>query len=180
MRHLNQDKRILAVDLRSRSFGFAVFKGPRRLLDWGVKSFRQGVNAAKIPASAKFAGLMVEFSPRTVVLRKRTADNRKRAGMRKALLGQAENRRIPVRLLTLQAVKSAFVGCNRNKYTIATALAKQLPELVPKLPGARKIWKSEDYRVSIFDAAALGVAYFTRGQQFEPKESVPPPAPPHK
>src|SRR2546430_2226660 len=55
------------------------------------------VNAAKIPASAKFAGLMDEFSPRTVVLRKRTVDNRKRAGMRKALLGQAENRRIPLR-----------------------------------------------------------------------------------
>ncbi len=49
---------------------------------------------------------------------------------------------------------------NFKKYTIAVALTKQLPELAPRLPQVRKIWKSEDYRMSIFDAAALGVAYF--------------------
>jgi len=51
------EKRILAIDLRSRSFGFAVFEGPTRLLDWGVKSFRQGVNEPTIPASEKLAAL---------------------------------------------------------------------------------------------------------------------------
>ena len=35
-------------------------------------------------------------------------------------------------------------------------------ELRPVLPPRRKPWESEDYRMSIFDAAALGVAYFDR------------------
>ena len=158
----SDEKRILAIDLRSRSFGFVVFEGPTRLLDWGAKSFRQGVNAVQIPASMKFAGLMDEFSPSAIVVRKESVESKRKAGMRQALVIQAEKHRIPVRLLSRRVVKSAFVGSNRNKYTIAVALVKQLPELAPKLPPERKIWQSEDYRMSIFDAAALGVAYFSR------------------
>jgi hypothetical protein len=160
MLHRN-DKRILVIDLRSRSFGFVVFEGPTRLLDWGVKSFRQGVNAVKIPVGLKFAELIDEFSPSTIVVRKGSVESRKKARMRQALAKQAEKCRISVQSLTPRAVKNAFVGTNRNKYTIAAALAKQLPELAAKLPSVRKIWKSEDYRMSIFDAAALGVAYFS-------------------
>jgi hypothetical protein len=41
-------------------------------------------------------------------------------------------------------------------------LAKQFPKLASRLPPKRKIWQSEDYRMGIFDAAAVGVAYFVR------------------
>jgi len=157
------EKRILAIDLRSRSFGFAVFEGPTRLLDWGVKSFRDGVNAVRVPVYKKFAELMNDSSPSAIVVQKNFFESKKKTGMRDALLKQAEGHRIPIRFLTRRAVRRAFAGANRNKYTIAAALAKQLPELGPRLPGVRKIWKSEDYRMSIFDAAALGVVYFTRG-----------------
>jgi len=64
-------------------------------------------------------------------------------------------------------VKNAFPDYNRNKYMIAAALAKQLPAIGPKLPPVRKIWTSEDYRMSIFDAAAFGVAYFRRDKSTE-------------
>src|SRR5207249_4646813 len=115
---LNWDeKRILAIDLRSRSFGFAVFEGPTRLLDWGVRSFRQGVNAVKIPVRPKFAELMDEFSPSSIVIRKEFVESRKKAGMRRALFMQAKGHRIPVGLLSRRVVKDAFVGSNRNKYT---------------------------------------------------------------
>jgi len=159
---LPNEKRILAIDLRSRSFGFVVFEGPARLLDWGVKSFRKGVNAVTIPASVKFSALMEEFSPSAIVVQKDFFESKKKTGMRDALLKQAEGHRIPIRFVTRRTVRLAFVGANRNKYVIAAALVKQLPELAPRLPGARKIWKSEDYRMSIFDAAALGVTYLSR------------------
>jgi hypothetical protein len=168
----NQEKRILAIDLRGRSFGFAVFEGPSRLLDWGVKSFRRGVNAVKSPASDKFGTLMDDFSPDEVVLRKRDGDGHKRrCEMREAILREAAKRRIPARQLSRSAVKNTFMGVNRNKYTIAAALAKRLPELAPRLPAVPRIWMSEDYRMSVFDAAALGIAYFGKGQ------SVPPSSP---
>ena len=49
-----------------------------------------------------------------------------------------------------------------NKYEISCAVADRLPELAAKLPPKRKIWKNEHYRMSIFDAAAVGIAYFAR------------------
>jgi hypothetical protein len=49
-----------------------------------------------------------------------------------------------------------------NKYHIARAVAKRFPDLAAKLPRKRKIWEKEHYRMRIFDAAAVGVAYFMR------------------
>jgi hypothetical protein len=56
----------------------------------------------------------------------------------------------------------AFVGFENNKFEVASALAKQFPALVSRLPPKRRCWQSEDYRIGIFDAAAIGVAYFAR------------------
>jgi hypothetical protein len=163
MQGLGPEKRILAIDLRASSFGFVAFEGPTRLLDYGVRSFRQGVNAVKVPASTKIAGLMDEYEPSVVVLKQWTEDaNGKRARMRKAVMRQADLRRVPVRLLRRGVISNAFAGNNRNKYTIASALAQRFPGLAEKLPPKRKIWQSEDYRMSVFDAAAVGVAYFYR------------------
>src|SRR5438309_84200 len=106
--HHSNEKRILAIDLRSRSFGFAVFEGPTRLLDWGVRSFRHGVNEPTIPASEKLAALMDDFSPSTIVLRNHNSDTKKRAEMRNALVREATKRRIPIRLLSRGGVKTAF------------------------------------------------------------------------
>ena len=65
-------------------------------------------------------------------------------------------------------MKDAFAGANRNKYTIAAALAERLPELAPVLPTAHKLWVSEEYILSVFDAAATGIAYFSRGKSSPP------------
>ena len=163
MQGLSTEKRILAIDLRASSFGFVAFEGPTRLLDYGVRSFRQGVNKVKTPASMKSAALMDEYAPSAVVLKQWTEDtNGKRVRMRQAVVRQADLRRIPVRLLSRGVIRNAFVGNDRNKYTIASALAQRLPELATRLPPKRKIWQSEDYRMSIFDAAALGVAYLSQ------------------
>jgi len=93
------EKRILAIDLRSRSFGFAVFEGPTRLLDWGVRSFRHGVNSVRVPVYKKFAELMNDSSPSAIVIQKDFLESKKKTGMRNALLKQAEKHHIPIRLL---------------------------------------------------------------------------------
>jgi hypothetical protein len=167
----SHDERIIAIDLRGYSFAFAVFEGPDRLLDWGARSFRRGVNAVKIPAGEKLAALLDYYSPDAVVIRVRTGDHdARRHEMRETLLGEAAKHGVPTRLLTRRAVKDAFAGARRNKYTIAAALAERLPELAPVLPTAHKLWVSEEYILSVFDAAATGIAYFNHSQ------SVPPPS----
>src|SRR5712691_6555235 len=157
----SNEKRMLALDVHPRSFGFVVFEGPNRMLDWGVRSFRTGVNAVKIPAAAKFLALLDEFRPSAVVVRERLARRTtKQTKMLATIESQARSRRIPVRHLSRRDVNRAFVGFESNKYEVASALAQQFPALAARLPPKRKCWQSEDYRMGIFDAAAVGVAYF--------------------
>jgi hypothetical protein len=66
-----------------------------------------------------------------------------------------------VKRVSKSAVKHAFAECpNQTKYEIAVAIGKRFPELAPRVPPFRKPWMSEDYRMSIFDAVALGLAIF--------------------
>jgi hypothetical protein len=163
MTHCGGEKRVLALDVRSRNFGFVVFEGPNEILDWGVKSFRSGGNAVKTPAATKLLSLFDEFAPSAVVIRERATGKRtKKPKLLSIIERQVRNRRIPVRFITPRDVNRAFVGFESNKYEVASALAKQFPGLASRLPPKRKCWQSEDYRMGIFDAAAVGVAYFVR------------------
>jgi hypothetical protein len=51
------------------------------------------------------------------------------------------------------------LGCS-TKVEISTALARVFPELVWRLPPERKAWESEHPRQTVFDAIALGLAYW--------------------
>jgi hypothetical protein len=155
-------KRILALDVHPSRFGYVIFEGPDELLDWGVRSFRGGVNAVRIPAAMKVGTLLDDFAPSAVVLEKRESRSRKLSTKMRTVLREAARRRVPVRWVTRRMVKQAFAGHERNKDEIASVLGERFPELTPKVPPRRRIWQSEDYRMSIFDAAALGVAYFAR------------------
>ena len=73
----------------------------------------------------------------------------------------AAKKKIKVRSFSRVKVKQAFSESGAsNKYEIAMAIAKRFPELAPRLPRFRKPWMSEDYRMSIFDAVAFGLAFF--------------------
>lgn len=66
-----------------------------------------------------------------------------------------------IRLLGQAQLSQSFrnIGCE-TKYEIASALARIFPELVWKLPSERKAWESEAARMSVFDAIAVGLAYW--------------------
>ena len=120
-------QRILALDIRPRSFAFVVFEGPEELLlDWGARSFRQGVNAALVPLGPKVAKLLDEYLPELVLLEQpgtRTLEQIVE------IQKQAEIHKVPVRLLSPRAVHEAFAGRNDNKDQIASVIAERFPEL---------------------------------------------------
>ena len=156
-------ERIIALDVRPQSFGYVVLEGPEHLLDWGVRSFRNGVNAVQVPARQKLAKLLDEVEPSAVLVREplKGRQSSKLAKMLDAVRQEAKSRRITVRCVSRAAIRNAFGGQNRiTKYQIASMLSVHFPALSWKLPPKRKCWESEDYRMSIFEAAALGVAYF--------------------
>jgi hypothetical protein len=153
-------ERVIAIDLHPLSFGYAMFEGPEEVLDWGIKSFRHGVNAVKVPLNVKLALLLDHYGPVIVVIKEpRTARLKK---MVCAILNLAQCRRIPVQLISGASVRRAFPNESQNKYQIASVIAKRYPELSPRLGLRRKLWQAEKYSMSIFDAAAIGIAYFMR------------------
>src|SRR5882672_6506842 len=111
------EKRVLALDVHPRSFGFVVFEGPNQMLDWGVRSFRSGANAVKIPAATKFLAMLDEFRPSAVLIGERLArGTTKQTKMLATIKRQARSRRIPVRCISRRDVNRAFVGFESNKY----------------------------------------------------------------
>ena len=153
-------KRVFALDLHPLSFGFAMFEGPDELVDWGIKSFRHGVNAVKVPLNVKLTLLLDQHGPDIVVIKTpRTAALKRLA---RTIAALAQYRRIPVRLISNSSVREAFPDNNHNKYQIAAVIATRYPELSPRLGLKRKLWQAEKYSMSIFDAVALGIAYLMR------------------
>src|ERR1700693_4475170 len=105
----SNEKRVLALDVHPRSFGFVVFEGPNCMVDWRVRSFRTGVNAVKIPAATKFLALLDEFRPSAVLIGERlTRTTTKQTKMLATLRRQAGSRRIPVRWISRRDVNRAF------------------------------------------------------------------------
>jgi len=173
-----KEKRVLALDVRPRSFGYVVFEGPNQLLDWGVRSFRRGVNVVEVPRGRKLEWLKEDYLPSVIILRAPGPKSKRRKFVA-MVEAKAERLGISVRLLRSGAVQKALGGQRRlTKYAIARALAERFPELRWALPPKRKPWQSEDYRMSIFDAAALGVAYFACQGKPAPEVPASDPAPP--
>ena len=110
-------KRVLALDVRPRSFGYVVFEGPGLLLDWGVQSFRSGRNAVRIPLATKIAALFEDFRPAVVVAKEppsRKKVNRARTGKVLELVRhKASLRGIRTRVFKRRAASKLFGGEER-------------------------------------------------------------------
>jgi hypothetical protein len=149
--------RILAFEIRSLCFGFTVFEEPSELLEWGVRSFRHGKNAVRVPLREKATRLIVDFRPHVIVVNMPLI--KAQAASAVVIKELAQSHRVRLRILSRNKIVGTFSGRSRNKHEIALAIAERYPELASRLPPKRKPWQSEDYRMKMFDAAALGLTY---------------------
>jgi hypothetical protein len=150
-------KRILAFDVRASKFSFAVFEGPEELLDWGERNFRHGVNAVAIPASHKVAALLSEYEPDAVVLEEISL--RKNGRLLGTIKRLTKKQRIPLRIVSRASIRAEFPTHDQGRHVVVMAIVERFPELADRAPSKRKAWQSEDYRMSIFDAVAIGLTY---------------------
>jgi Holliday junction resolvasome RuvABC endonuclease subunit len=154
--------RIFALDPTHKGFGYAVFELPRRLVDWGLARITGDKHADAI---ASFEKLLDRFRPDALVLEDAEAPgSRRHPRVRRlidALVTLAGERGIAVFTVARSAVLKCFSSDDKpaTKYSIAQRLAKMFPELQSKLPPPRKLWESENERMSIFDALALAVTH---------------------
>lgn len=160
-------KRVLAIDITSRGFGFAVLERQDRLLDWGVKQVKRNKQAG---CRSLMARLIQLYQPEVLIVENCDAQGSKRCQRVKQLVEslceQAKERELESCRISPNTVRSVFspVGAD-TKYAIARVIAKRIPELAFRLPPVRKPWMSEDYRMSFFDAVAFALTYYYLVQQ---------------
>jgi len=156
------DPRIFAIDLRNRRSGFAIFEGPRSLLDFGT-TVLPSITAA--PLMSRFSDLLRVSLPSIIVVRRDRWEKMMSDPDAKRLINllahEAGSRGIRIRVLDESAVSATFhnLGCE-TKAEVSAALARIFPELVWQIPPKRKVWESEHPRQTVFDAIALGLAYW--------------------
>jgi hypothetical protein len=159
------DPTILAIDLRHRRFGYAAFKGHRSLLDSGLRVYRAVGAAEAAMASKRLVVLLRLFSPTAIVIKRERWDRAKTNPHIKSLVEVttriASEHSLPVLLIKHADLRKTFgnMGCE-TKDEIAAALANIFPELTWRLPPKRRAWQSEHPRMAMFDAIALGLAYW--------------------
>lgn len=160
------ESRILAIDLRARFFGFAVFEGAGALLDWGRKAFRNGnpQDDAMI-VRKRIAFLLTFFAPSILVLKcsggRTDGEPSKGRKTIEVIRRQTEIQSVELVFLTRKDIQRAFLERGKSsKYRIACLIAEIFPELAWKLPPKRKNWQPEHHNMTIFDAVSLGLTYF--------------------
>lgn len=156
------DPRVLAIDLRFHRSGFAIYEGPRRLLDYGTTVV---FSETAIDHTKAFLELLKVSLPSVVVLRRERWENTiarpETRQLARVLIKECTARQIEIRLLEHKAIRSTFRALDcETKREISSALSRFFPNLIWQLPPERRVWESEHPSQRVFDAIALGFAYW--------------------
>jgi len=155
-----KNKKILTLDPACGGLGYALIEDNAvQLLDWGVKTCRPNKNKIFLKRATE---LFIRHKPDIVVVEDVKGKTRRCRRVRlliHKLIELATRKKIKVQTFSREQIKKAFANSHAtNKEEIAQVIASFFPELAPRLPRHRKIWMSEDYTMSIFDAVSLGIA----------------------
>jgi hypothetical protein len=159
------DPRILAIDLRHRRFGFAVFEGHRNLVGWGARLYPATGEPEVAMMSERLTALLKLYSPSAIVTTQERWDRALISGhicsLEEEILRLAAIHSIAIHAIRQAQVRQSFqnLGCE-TRFQTAASLTRIFPELLPRLPLARRLWDSEHSSMTIFDAVALGLAYW--------------------
>jgi hypothetical protein len=150
-------QRVLAIAPSHRGFAFALFDGIF-LGDWGGKVFSGDLNTSCL---AETKQLIIKYRPDVLAFEDFT-DSKRGERVRKLAHGLQDlgkQHKVDVKRFTRDRVNKAFFETGEGtKYQLAELVAKEFPgELGHRLPPKRQPWTSEDYRMAMFDAVALGL-----------------------
>lgn len=146
----------LSIDPCSKGFGFVVLEGVGNLVDWGVVRV---FSRDDFEFLARIEELFRRWEPNLVVIEDAIVEPHRGRARRWIVLvtEYAKSRGVRVVSLTKSTVRSALHVSSRSKQDVAEKIVPLFPELGPHLPVRRKIWKSEDIRINIFDALSFAL-----------------------
>ena len=142
-----------------------MFEGHKLLLDSGLRVYRAVGEAEAAMASKRLAALLKAFSPSAIVVKRerwdRAQTNSHIRSLVEVMIRVTSAHSIPIYLIRHEELRTTFRNMDcETRDEIAAALARIFPELVWRLPPKRRAWQSEHPRMAMFDAIALGLAYW--------------------
>lgn len=154
---------VLAIYPSVRGFGYVLFEAPMSAVDWGIREVRGRQKNQRCLVAV--AALLDRYRPDAVVLQDMSsAGTRRSIRLRELNAGieeMAAEHGFAVYAYSRADVRDAFAAHGiTNKHSMAEAIAKHLPVFERYVPPPRKLWMSEDARMSLFDAAALALTFF--------------------
>lgn len=168
MSAIRRHDHVLALYPFTRGFAFTLFESPMSLLEWGVKDVRGNQkNALALEATKR---LIERLQPDILVLQNFLGLHPPRAArirrLQRLIEGHALSHAIEVHKVSRQQIRDCFESTGAlTRYEIAQAIASHVHPLGHRLPPTRKIWKSEDCRMSLFDAASLALTFYGQDKE---------------
>lgn len=163
-------KRVLGVVPSPGGLGFAVLEREAGLIDWGNRALCVA-RCQKNAACLKQSEILIEqYHPDALIIEDYQHKSFRSGSRIKAVLEDiavlAHSKRVRVRKLSRSAVRKVFSPNGAlNKHKVALKIAELFPELSSHMPPARKPWRGQDVRMSIFDAVALALMFFPVEEQ---------------
>jgi hypothetical protein len=155
---------VLVIYFNTRGFAFVLFEGHLLPFDWGLFETRGPRKHRR--CLARVVTILDRYQPDFIVLRdSSTQDTRtpRITNLNAAISEMARERRIPIHAYSRVHVQDTFEYAGvANKQNVARLIAKHIPEFERYVPPPRKPWMSEDPRMGLFDAAALGFVFYQK------------------
>ena len=158
---------VLALDVRHSRMGYALFSGPKQLLDWGANTVPSQCSNRAEWIRQRMVQLLRHGSPACIVTRPqrlmKLPPNTNGMSILKTIQSVSAEQGIPMHVLGRDEIESTFcIFRARTKEEIACAIVGIFPELLVRLPPKRKTWQTEARGMIVFDAIATGFAYWRR------------------
>ncbi len=161
---------VLSIKPFCRGFAFVLFEGSASPADWGVKDIRSKAKSTLTILGAK--RLLVQYPPDMLVLPALEGQAVRIRKIIKTIADHAEKRGIAVHHVTRADIRATFAAdlpgagdaghafFRPTRYQIAQAIANRFDVFAPLLPKPRRLWESEDARMSLFDAVSAAVTFY--------------------
>jgi len=156
--------RVLSLYVTTRGYCFTLFESPFSLFDWGIKRIERGDKNKESLASIEH--VIRRFQPHVLVIED-TSEPSSRRSLRARKLYRDIEKLADARLLDTycyphEVVMKCFGDTPpKTKHEVSVRIAEAIPALANRVPPKRKIWLPQDPRQSLFDAAALGITFYT-------------------
>ena len=155
---------VLALYPTTRGYAFTLFDGPLSPYDWGIKDVPRKSRIADVLDDLE--ELIERYHPDVLVI-----EDSDQIGFRRptrtrslyfAVRNLAELRGVSVRAVSKDEIRNAFDRFGaKTKNQIAIVIAREIAAFAHLIPKPRRAWMSETRRQGLFDAATLGLTYYS-------------------